>query len=288
MPLGPVHHHRDFPAADLADIRGDTTISVCIPARDEANTIGKIVETLRRDLVEDVALVDELIVIDDHSTDATADLAVAAGAKVVAAASVMAEVTRGPGKGQALWKSVLCSTGDLIAWCDADIRDFDSHFVSGVIGPLLRCDDVAFVKGFYERPEVGSVGGGRVTELMARPLLSTFFPTLAPVVQPLAGEFAIRRSVAEQMRFAYGYGVEVGLLIDVAASFGEAAISQVDLDRRVDRNRPLSDLGPQAFEVLRAVLSRAGVEISETEGLVRPGEHPQAADPPDLDPPSGI
>ena len=288
MPLGPVHHHRDFPAVDLANLKGDTTISVCIPARDEADTIGVIVETLRRDLVEDVALVDELIVIDDHSTDATADLAVGAGAKVVAAASVMPEVTRGPGKGQALWKSVLCSTGDLIVWCDADIRHFDSHFVSGVIGPLLRHDATAFVKAFYERPEVGSVGGGRVTELMARPLLSTFFPAIAPVVQPLAGEFAIRRSVAEQMRFAYGYGVEVGLLIDVAARFGEEAVSQVDLDRRVDRNRPLSDLGPQAFEVLRAVLTRAEVPMAETEGLIRPGEPPRAADPPDLPPPGEI
>ncbi len=288
MPLGPVHHHRDFPAAALADLKGDRTISVCIPARDEADTIAVIVETLRRDLVESVALVDELIVVDDHSLDTTADLAVAAGAKVVPAASVMPELTGGPGKGQALWKSVLCSSGDLIVWCDADIRDFDSHFVSGVIGPLLHHDEVAFVKAFYERPEVGSVGGGRVTELMARPLLSTFFPALAPVVQPLAGEFAIRRSVAEQMRFAYGYGVEVGLLIDVAARFGEEAVSQVDLDRRVDRNRPLSYLGPQAFEVLRAVLARADVAIPETAGLLRPGEPPRVADPPDLAPPSEI
>lgn len=278
VPLGPTHHHREFPASLLVERKGDTTISVCLPARNEAATVGAIVECIRQKLMDEVPLVDEILVIDDHSTDGTADVAVDAGAKVVSAAAVLPEYGEGHGKGEALWKSVFAATGDLLVWCDADITNFGDHFVRGLIGPLLTHPDVAFVKGFYQRRESGMLGGGRVTELAARPLLSLFFPDLAEVVQPLAGEFAARRTAAERVPFVEGYGVDLAILIDVAVLFGPDAIAQVDLDERVDRNRTLTELGPQALTVMQAGLRRAGVEVAEQPVLHRPGLDPLPID----------
>ena len=229
---------------------------MCLPARNEEATVGAIVARVRAALVDAVPLVDEVLVVDDGSIDATATEAATAGARVV---------RRGPddgppGKGQALRRAVEEAVGDVLVFLDADVRNFDSHFVSGLLGPVLTEPGTALVKATYRRPLAGSDGpGGRVTELVARPLLARLFPELASVAQPLAGECAAPRSVLEAVPFADGYGVEIGLLIDVAARCGAGALAQVDLGERVHRNRPLDELAPQAAAVIDVVLDRAGV-----------------------------
>lgn len=260
-----VFHSDQWTTADLMSAKGATTISVCLPARNEVETVGAIVDSIRRNLMDDTALVDELIVVDDHSTDGTAEAAAAAGAKVFDAASVLAEYGVGHGKGEALWKSLHVSTSELVVWCDSDIRDFDARFITGLLGPLVTDPTVCFSKGFYDRPEHDGVGGGRVTELTARPILQLLFPYLADVVQPLSGEYGGRRAVLEQIPFTVGYGVDVGLLIDVARLVGTDAIAQVDLGIRQHRNRTLAQLGPQARTVMQAALGRAGVEVDQLE-----------------------
>jgi glucosyl-3-phosphoglycerate synthase len=266
------HDHREFSVDALLDAKGDQTISVCLPARDEAETVGGIVATVLDDLTGRSPLVDEVLVIDDGSSDATATVAAGAGARVVRTADVLPEVGEGAGKGEALWKSLAAARGGVVVWCDADVRNFGSHFVTGLLGPLLTDDGVSFVKAFYDRPAHGRAGeGGRVTELVARPLLATLFPHLAAFEQPLAGEYAGRRSVLERVPFVQGWGVELALLVDVAALVGTGAMAQVDLGVRVHRNRPLDELVPQAEEVLRTALSRAGVTsgVPERPPLVR-------------------
>jgi len=188
-------NHREFPVDRLVDAKGDQRISVCLPARNEAPTIGPIVAAVRRHLMRKQPLVDEIVVVDDGSTDGTPGRAAAAGARVVSAADVAPEFGPGSGKGNAMWKSLLVTDGDIVVWCDADVRNFRPCFVTGLLGPLLLEDDVQFCKGFYERPLDGVRGqGGRVTELVARPLISLFFPQLSMFSQPLAGEYAARRS----------------------------------------------------------------------------------------------
>ncbi|HEX8804732.1 MAG TPA: glycosyltransferase, partial [Acidimicrobiales bacterium] len=182
--------HRDFDARALVAAKGDQVVTVCIPAHDEAATVGAVVRTLRRGLVDRVGLVDEVVVVDDHSSDRTAEVATDAGARVVVAADVLPEVVGGRGKGEALWRSLHATRGDLVVWCDADITDFGAHFVLGLVGPLLTRPDIAFVKGFYERPTPSGDVGGRVTELVARPLLALHWPQLSGFVQPLGGEYA--------------------------------------------------------------------------------------------------
>lgn len=268
-------HHAEYDARALVEAKAGRTVSVCLPARNEALTVGTIVDTIRETLVEDVALVDEILVVDDHSTDATAKIAAAAGARVVAASEVLPELGNGHGKGAALWRSLYESEGDLVVWCDADLVDFGPHFVVGLVGPLLTNPDVDFVKGFYERP-VTDPGdrGGRVTELVARPALGLLFPHLASIVQPLGGEYAGRRELLEQLRFVEGYGVDIALLIDIAAQFGTDVIAQVDLGTRRHRNRPLDELSPQATAILQTVLQRAGRSVPSRATLVRPGLDP--------------
>lgn len=260
--------HRDFDVAQLVQAKAGAHVSVCLPARDEAATIGPIVAEVREELLDRWALVDEVLVVDDGSLDGTAVVAADAGARVVAAADVLADLGVGPGKGEALWKSLHAAKGELLVFCDADVRHFSNRFVVGLLGPLLADPARGFVKGYYRRP-VGSghEGGGRVTELVARPLISLLFPHLTPIVQPLAGEFAARRSVLEQVPFAGGYGVDLALLIDVAERFGLGSLAQVDLGRRVHRNRPLDELAPQAVAVLHAGLRRAGLDLPAAERL---------------------
>ena len=247
------------------------TVSVCLPARNEEATVAQVVSAVRAALVDDAPLVDEILVVDDHSEDRTAALAAGAGARVVDASAVLTGHGEGHGKGEALWKSVHESTGDLIAWVDADIVDFDPAFVVGLLGPLLTDPAISFVKGHYHRPEADGVGGGRVTELLARPLLAQYFPELAEVAQPLAGEYAARRTLLERLPFVVGYGVDVALLIDAARTVGVDGVAQVDLGVRHHRNRSLDELGPQALAVSQAILDRAGVRPPGPAVLRRPG-----------------
>jgi glucosyl-3-phosphoglycerate synthase len=276
-PIFRTYRHGDFDADALAEAkaRHGTVVSVCLPARDEAATVGTIVEQLRGSLVDGCGLVDEVLVMDDHSTDATAEVAAEAGARVVAVDDVLPELGPGEGKGEALYKSVAAARGDLIAWCDADIREFAPHFVVGLVGPLLTRPDISFVKGFYDRPVDGSPhGGGRVTELMARPAISMLFPHLSSIVQPLSGEYAGRRSLLERLRFVQGYGVDLGLLVDIADLEGTESVAQVDLGLRKHRNRSLEELGPQALAVLQTALGRAGGGRGRDATLVRPDLEP--------------
>jgi glucosyl-3-phosphoglycerate synthase len=246
--------HAQFSAAELTDAKAGRRISVCIPARNEAATVGPIVHAIVSSLTAaggGVPLVDEVVVVDDGSTDATADLSVQAGARVIAAES------RGGGKGQAMRSGLKAADGDLVVYMDADVTNFGPHFVTGLLGPLVLEEAVTLVKGFYQRPLNGVPdGGGRVTELMAKPVIDLLFPQLHVVEQPLAGETAAPRWVLEKCEFADGYAVELALLIDVDALFGIASLAQVDLGVRVHRNRPLSELRPQATDILRAALAR--------------------------------
>jgi glucosyl-3-phosphoglycerate synthase len=267
---------RSFDLAGAVAAKADAglTVSVCIPARDEAATVGPLVAAIRDRLVDRAGLVDEVVVVDDHSTDATAALAAAAGATVVDAATVLTDHGEGHGKGEALWKSVHRSHGDLVVWVDADIVDFDPDFIVQMAGPLLTDPGIDFVKGHYHRPEADGVGGGRVTELLARPLLSLYFPDLAEVAQPLAGEYAGRRTLLERLPFVVGYGVDVALLIDAVRAVGIERVAQVDLGVRRHRNRTLDELGPQALAVGQAILDRAGVRPPGDAVLHRPGRPP--------------
>ena len=268
---GPVFSHHDFDAPRLAvrkEAAGLTT-SLCIPARDEAATIGRIIEIARRRLVQAVPLLDEIVVVDDHSSDGTAEVAAAAGARVVHSGDVLPEAGPGSGKGDAIWKSLSASTGDLVAWVDGDITDFGPRFVTGLLGPLLTSPSVQFVKGFYRRPGGGPAsGGGRVTELVARPLIARLFPALSGIVQPLAGEYAGRRPVLEALPIVCGWGVDLALVVDVVARHGLPALAQVDLGTRRHRHRPLEQLSPQAMAILTTALRRAGIPEREAARLV--------------------
>lgn len=266
-------HHADFSLERILAAKGDASVSVCLPARNESATVGAIVTTLRDELLH-AGAIDEIVVIDDHSSDRTASVACDAGARVVAAEEVLAGYGSGHGKGEVLWKSLHVTTGDIVVWADSDISNFGSRFVSGVLGPLLCEPDVDFVKGFYTRPERGGRGGGRVTELAARPLLSLYFPELAALHQPLAGEYGARREVLERLPFVEGYGVEVGLLIDLHRQFGVRGLVQVDLDVRHHRNRSLEELGPQALAITQTVLRRVDERLAPTTAALHRPNRP--------------
>jgi len=246
----------------LVDAKGSTSVSVVLPARNEVRTVGAIIGCLRDTLMgADALLIDELVVLDHGSTDGTARAAADAGATVIASRDVLTSYGDRLGKGEALWKSLAATRGDIVAWVDADIENIDAAFVYGLLGPLLTDSDVHFVKGFYERPfaerdRLRPTGGGRVTELVARPWLNMFWPDLAGVIQPLAGEQAGRRKLLERLPFVSGYGVEVGLLIDVFDDVGLNAIAQVDLERRVHRNQSVEKLGQMAYVIQQSLMSR--------------------------------
>jgi glucosyl-3-phosphoglycerate synthase len=267
-------HHRQFePPAKLraAKERLGLTVSVCLPTRDEAATVGGIVRNLRRNLVERSRLVDEIVVMDAGSGDDTVAIAEAEGARVFLEHDVLPGEGPGSGKGEALWKSLHACQGDLICFVDADIRNFHARFVTGLLGPLLLDPGIRYVKAFYDRPirernALRATGGGRVTELLARPVINLLWPELAGIVQPLSGEYAGRRATLEQLPFFSGYGVELGLLVDIAARFGVDAIAQVDLDRRVHRNQDMQALGRMSFGILQAVFLRLAEEGRSAPG----------------------
>jgi glucosyl-3-phosphoglycerate synthase len=248
-------------APDLASAKGGARVSVVLPAHQEEATVGAIVAAIRRDLMQRVPLVDELVVIDSHSTDRTVEAARAAGARVVHQGAVLPELGDRRGKGEALWKSLMVTSGDIVAYVDADLREFDTQFVVGLLGPLLTRPELSFVKAFYDRPlangdTVHPTGGGRVTELVARPLLNLHWPALAGLVQPLAGECAARRSLLERLPFVSGYGVEIAMLVDVLEAGGLDAMAQVDLGVRRHRNSDDAALGRMGAQVYLALLSR--------------------------------
>jgi len=250
-------HHGEFSVQSLVAAKGATTVSVCLPARDEAATVGDIVALVRCELMERAHLVDEVVVVDDRSVDATAEVAASAGARVVE--SFYSPPSGSAGKGGAMATALAACTGDVVVFLDADVTNFAAHFVTGLLGPLLCDPAICFVKATYRRPLGGVAGeGGRVTQLVARPLLEALLPSLAEFDQPLAGECAGRRCVLEPLSLVSDYGVDVALLIDVAANAGLGAMAQVDLGERVHRNRSLAELAPQARSVVRAILGRAG------------------------------
>lgn len=235
------------------------SITVLVPARDEAATIGAIVQDLME--LHRTGVVDQVLVADHDSTDGTGEIAASLGAEVVRTRSVRPELGPVLGKGDNLWRALSAARGEIVCFVDADSADFGPHFVRRLIEPLLSKPGVEYVKGFYRRPwrdgeAVEPTGGGRVTHLLARPLLSRFYPDLLAFDQPLAGEMAARRSLLERLPFATGYGLEIGLLIDAYREVGMAAMCQVDLDSRQNRHRPLEELAPMAEAVLDTLTAR--------------------------------
>jgi glucosyl-3-phosphoglycerate synthase len=272
---------RSWPAADrpldllLAAKRAAGpagTISVVLPALNEEATVGEIVGTIRRDLMTPGApLVDEIVVVDSGSQDATARVAADAGATVVRRDAILPRMPAVAGKGEVLWRSLLVTSGEIVCFVDADLREFDSRFVSGIVGPLLTEPAVDLVKAMYDRPlETGGAvvpsGGGRVTELVARPLLNLHWPQLAGFVQPLGGEYAARRSLLEQLPFPVGYGVELGMLIDSLTLVGLDALGQVDVGVRHHRHQDSQALGRMAAAIYRT----AHLRLAGRAHLVRP------------------
>ncbi|MFC6343211.1 glucosyl-3-phosphoglycerate synthase, partial [Nocardioides hankookensis] len=256
------HHWDDWGLAALTAAKGQRVVSLVVPARNEAATVGDVVAKVRSALVETVALVDEIVVIDSDSTDDTYAVATDAGATVHRSAEIRPDLGTRPGKGEAMWKSLFVTSGELIVFMDADLVDWDTHFVPGLLGPLLTDPGVELVKGFYERPmvvggETVPFEGGRVTELVARPLIGLLFPELAGLHQPLAGEWAVRRSLIESLSVPHEYAVELAALIDTQRSRGLDAIAQVDLGVRAHRHQSLSDLSGMATQILAAALARA-------------------------------
>jgi glucosyl-3-phosphoglycerate synthase len=253
----------------LSAAKGEVRVSVVIPARDEQETIAAIVSGIRGQLIERYAIVDELVVMDSDSTDDTARIAADNGAVVYATRDVRPDLGSFAGKGEALWKSLFVTSGDVLVYVDADLTEWGPHFVSGLLGPLLTDPQVALVKGFYERvlddgSQTHAPQGGRVTELVARPLLNLGWPQLAAVVQPLGGEWAVRRSVMERLHVPVGYGIEIATLLDVWRTDGLGGLAQVDLGERAHSHQSVHDLGVMAAEILHTVARRAGVPVPGT------------------------
>ncbi|MEU9395618.1 glucosyl-3-phosphoglycerate synthase [Streptomyces sp. NPDC048324] len=237
--------------------RTGQSVSVVLPALNEEETVGDIVAIIRHDLMQQVPLVDEIVVVDSGSTDRTSEVAAAAGARVVHRDDILPRIPTVPGKGEVLWRSLLVTSGDIVCFIDADLKEFSSDFVSGIVGPLLTDPGIDLVKGMYDRPLAGGQGqGGRVTELMARPLLNMHWPQLAGFVQPLGGEYAARRTLLEQLPFPVGYGVELGMLVDALHLVGLDALAQVDVGVRKHRHQDGQALGRMAAAIYRTAQLR--------------------------------
>ncbi|MBE1580229.1 glucosyl-3-phosphoglycerate synthase [Amycolatopsis roodepoortensis] len=252
---------------DIVAAKGDRTVSVVLPALDEEDTVAEVVGTVRPLLG---TVVDELIVMDSGSTDATAELAARAGARVVHREDVLPDLPPVPGKGEVLWRSLAATTGDVVVFLDSDLVDPDPAFVPTLLGPLLCENGVHLVKGFYRRPlRLESSGGGRVTELLARPVLSALRPSLSGLIQPLGGEYAATREFLESVPFAAGYGVEIGLILDAEARYGLEGLAQVNLGVRKHRNRSLLQLGVMARQILGTALARCGIKSDDPAQLTQ-------------------
>jgi glucosyl-3-phosphoglycerate synthase len=277
-------HHSRYEAQRIASERRQS-VSVCVPARECAATVGPIVDVLRG--LREAGAIDEIVVVDAASTDGTAELAGRAGARVLQEAELMSEYGPVLGKGDAMWRALPSLDGELVCFVDGDTEGFGAHFVTGLLGPLVCEPEVAFVKAFYRRPlgaagadPDGGGGGGRVNHLTARPALALFYPELAEVRQPLAGEVAARRELLERLPFVTGYGVEVGMLIDVWREVGLEGIAQVDLDEHRHAHQPLSALAPMA----RAVMATIADRLERDELLKGWPERFETEDDPEPDP----
>ena len=264
-------HWDDWPLDVLLAAKAEVgdRVSLVVPARNEAGTVGDVVARVREALVETVDLVDEIVVIDSDSVDGTFEVAEQAGARVHRSAEIRPDLGSHPGKGEAMWKSLFVTSGDLVVFMDADLLDWDTHFVPGLLGPLLTRPEVQLVKGYYARPGAdGPLEGGRVTELVARPLIALLFPELAGLVQPLAGEWAVRRSWFASLAVPTGYAVELAALVDTVRRGGQPALAQVDLGTRAHHHQALLDLGGMATQILAAALARVGVDVASPGGEV--------------------
>lgn len=265
-------HHSEF--ADLEELveekrKQNLKISLCIPTLNEEKTIGKEVVLFRSELVERYPLLDELAVVDSGSEDRTMEVASSFGADVYLSSEILPGMGSKRGKGENLWKAIYQLEGDIIVYVDADIKNIHPRFVYGLVGPLIRQSEIGYVKAFYDRPLASSKGvrpsgGGRVTEILVRPLFSLFYPDLSAIVQPLSGEYAVRRKILERLPFPIGYGVETAHLMDIYLNWGLAAIGQTDLSQRVHRNQETRDLGKMAFGILQTFLNRA-----KEQGIIR-------------------
>ncbi|MEO9223003.1 MAG: glucosyl-3-phosphoglycerate synthase [Mycobacteriaceae bacterium] len=267
-------HDPQWSVAELLAAKGNRTVSVVLPALNEQDTVAGVVAAVRP-LVG--SLVDELVVLDSGSTDATMARAALAGATVITREQALPEIAPVPGKGEVLWRALAVTTGEVVVFLDSDLVETDPGFVTALLGPLLIDPSIALVKGFYRRPlrvegEQSETGGGRVTELMARPLLAALRPELAGVIQPLGGEYAATRELLESVPFAPGYGVEIGLLLDTYAQRGLSAIAQVNLGVRKHRNRSLLELGVMSRQILGVALRRCGFDDAG-DGLTQFTQH---------------
>lgn len=259
------YHHSDFwdlkKLVELKEEQG-LTISLCLPTLNEETTIGKEIVLFKSELMNRYPLLDEIAVIDSGSTDKTIEVAQAFGADTYLADDILPDLEKKKGKGENLWKSIYQLKGDIIVFVDADIKNIHPRFAYGLIGPLIHRPEVKYVKGFYDRPLTLSnitrpSGGGRVTEILVRPLFSLFYPELTAIIQPLSGEYAVRREVVEGISFPIGYGVETSHLIDIYSQHGLDAFAQSDLDQRIHDNKSTRDLGKMSFGILQTFLTRS-------------------------------
>ena len=257
-------HHEDFwDLIKLIEAKEEKNlkISLCIPTLNEEKTIGKEVVLFNSELKKRHPLLDEITVIDSGSTDKTREVAAAFGADVYLASEILPDVGDKPGKGENLWKAIYQLKGDIICYVDADIKNIHPRFVYGLVAPLIHHDEIKYVKAFYDRPlayshKIRPSSGGRVTEILVRPLFSLFFPELTAILQPLSGEYAVRREVLERIPFPIGYGVETSHLIDVYRQWGLEAFGQTDLDQRIHRHQPVEALGKMSFGILQTFFKR--------------------------------
>ncbi len=273
--IGPARRSSSYDVARVVAAKDGRSVAVVLPARNEEATVGPIVEAIRARLMEPSLgiVVDDLVVMDDQSTDRTAEVALAAGARVVSTADLGTEIAAGPGKGEALWKSLLATDADIVCWCDADVADFDGSYVLGLVGALCEDDHAVMAKGHYARPtEVPGADdvGGRVTELVVRPLTTMLHPDIAALVQPLSGEYAVKRAAVASLPFARGYAVDLALIIDVAATYGAESIVPVDLGVRRHRPQDILSLGAMATAITAMILRRSGVPVPAEVVLQQP------------------
>ena len=260
--LNNTFHYKQFDIKNLIKIkkRRNVAISLCLPTLNEEQTIGNILKIVKKELYSP-GLIDEVVVVDSNSSDSTIEIVKSIGFKVYQHKNILPKYGSYKGKGDALWKSLFVLKGDIIVWCDSDIKNFSSRFVYGLLGPLLTEEDIFFVKAFYRRPlkingSYMKKEGGRVTKILVRPILNLFYPALSKLIQPLSGEYAGRREILEQIPFFTGYGVEIGMLIEIYEKFGLDNIAQVDVKRRVHRNHPLSTLSRMSFSIMQAIFKK--------------------------------